>query len=277
MKPILSVCLLLALTCAGQRSARVRILNPGGATIAARFNPPPGFSRLPAAAGSYGYYLRNLPLKPHGAAVYYYDGREKPNPGIYAAVLGIDVGKEDLQQCADAVMRLRAEYLYSAGQRAAIQFRFTNGFQAGYSRWMQGFRIAVDGNKAAWVKRAEPADNYASFRRYLDKVFTYAGTRSLAAELEPAPFSQMAIGDVLIVGGSPGHAVTVMDMAQNAAGRKAYLLSQSYMPAQDIQILCNPGDPAISPWYELPQAAAAINTPQWDFTTADLKRFKSVQ
>ena len=46
----------------------------------------------------------------------------------------------------------------------------------------------------------------------------------------------MQIGDVLIQGGSPGHAVIVVDMAENpATGEKLYLLAQSYMPAQDIQ------------------------------------------
>ena len=51
-----------------------------------------------------------------------------------------------------------------------------------------------------------------------------------------SPVTSMQIGDVLIQGGSPGHAVIVVDMAENpATGEKLYLLAQSYMPAQDIQ------------------------------------------
>jgi hypothetical protein len=186
----------------------------------------------------------------------------------------MDVGSEDLQQCADAAMRIRAEYLYGSGRRNDISFRFTNGFAAGYARWRQGYRIAVSGSRAAWVKRAPPADDDATFRAYLRMVFSYAGTRSLAAWMIPVPMEDMQPGDVLVMGGSPGHAVTVMDMARNAAGDQVYLLSQSYMPAQDIQILCNPDDILLSPWYRLPQRMSIIRTPQWEFSTADLKRFK---
>lgn len=34
-----------------------------------------------------------------------YNGSQKPNQSVHYAVFDIDVGKEDLQQCADAVMR----------------------------------------------------------------------------------------------------------------------------------------------------------------------------
>jgi hypothetical protein len=83
----------------------------------------------------------------------------------------------------------------------------------------------------------------------------------------------MLPGDVLIIGGSPGHAETVMDMAEDDRGRKVFLLSQSYMPAQDIQILENPSNTDISPWYHLKEAPYTVRTPQYDFRTTDLKRW----
>lgn len=265
-------------SCIAQQSSAIyhaaaQIINPAGNTVATRIIAPAGYARVAAPAMSYTAYLRNLPLQPHGSMVRYYNGTEKANPGVYAAVLKMDIGNTDLQQCADAVMRLRAEYLYAAGRFQDIRFKFTSGFIADYIHWQQGYRVAFAGRGASWVKRAPPSGDYNSFRKYLDLVFTYAGTRSLAKELKTVPFKDMQVGDVLIVGGSPGHAVTVMDMAQNAAGEKVYLLSQSYMPAQDIQILCNPENPAMSPWYKLNPSAGMIHTPQWDFTTADLKRF----
>lgn len=60
---------------------------------------------LRLSEGSFAEYLRNLPLKPHGTKVKYYNGEEKPND-VYVAVIDIDVGTRDLQQCADAVIRL---------------------------------------------------------------------------------------------------------------------------------------------------------------------------
>ena len=81
-------------------------------------------------------------------------------------------------------------------------------------------------------------------------------------------------GDILIKGGSPGHAELVMDVAQNKMGGKIFLLAQSYMPAQEMQVLTNPENPLLSPWYETKMEGANIVTPEWTFTTDQLMRFE---
>jgi hypothetical protein len=252
------------------------ILNKQGKTLVQRFSPPDGYRREPFADNSFAAYLRGLELKPDGAPVLYYNGAEKPNDHIYAAVVNMDIGNKDLQQCADAVIRLRAEYLYEAKQYDKIHFNFTSGFRADYSRWAAGNRIVFNAGKAAWRGSvAERANyDYAVFRSYLETVFSYAGTLSLSRELRPVPYSDLQPGDVLIQGGSPGHAVIVADVAVNRMGQKVYLLAQSYMPAQETQILHNPANAAISPWYELDKNATQVVTPQWLFTVKDLKRFE---
>ena len=249
------------------------IINKHGKTLEERFQTPKGYIRKPEPANSYATFLRKVPLKADGSPVLYYDGQVKRNHNVYEAVLTYDVGKLDLQQCADAVMRLRAEYLFSIQQPERIHFNFTNGFRAGFDKWMEGYRFSIQGNKVSWVKSAAPSSGHQSLRNYLEKVYSYAGTLSLSKELKPVPFGEMKIGDVLIVGGSPGHAVTVMDMAINADGLKLFMLSQGYMPAQDIQVLCNRDRPEISPWYELHVDAVEVRTPEWTFGTSQLARF----
>jgi hypothetical protein len=69
-----------------------------------------------------------------------------------------------------------------------------------------------------------------------------------------------------------GHAVIVVDMAENNEGSKIYLLAQSYMPAQSIHILKNMGDSGLSPWYKI-SADNEIITPEWTFLKGDLRRF----
>ncbi|HEY9178464.1 MAG TPA: DUF4846 domain-containing protein [Flavipsychrobacter sp.] len=250
---------------------KASIINPTGTNIGNRFLPPDGYRR--SAVDGFGNYLRSLPLQPHGHAVHLYDGTKKGNQAVHAAVVKMDVGSKDLQQCADAVMRLRAEYLYATGEFDKISFNFTNGFPAAFSQWKKGYKIAVNGNNVSWVPSDNADGGYSSFRQYLNRVFMYAGTLSLSRQMKKIPYSELRPGDVLIQGGSPGHAIIVVDMAQNVRGEKVFLLAQSYMPAQEIHVLVNPGNETISPWYSAAGIHTTIHTPEWNFTVGDLKRF----
>lgn len=93
-------------------------------------------------------------------------------------------------------------------------------------------------------------------------------------ELKKVPLEEIKIGDVLIEGGSPGHCVIVVDMAENKdTGEKIFLLAQSYMPAQDIHILKNSKKGDGNPWYSTDFGETLI-TPEWEFNREDLKRFE---
>jgi len=246
-----------------------------GETLSERIALPPGWTRLEVEAGSFGAWLRRLPLRPGRPPVRLFDGRLKANQDAHEAVVAIDVGRGDLQQCADAVIRLRAEWLWEHGCEAAIAFRFTSGDLARWEAWKGGQRPRVSGSRVEWVASARPDGSYASFRRYLAAVFAYAGSLSLARELVPVPDPlQVEPGDVFVQGGSPGHAVLVVDVATDAEGHRWFLLVQSYMPAQEIHLLCNPATPG-SPWYAA-AAAGFLATPEWTFRFADLRRFPPV-
>ena len=189
-------------------------------------------------------------------------------------VIDIDVGRRDLQQCADAVMRLRAEHQWSTAKRDAIQFNFTSGHTLRYAHWAQGFRPHVEGSKVNFQKTRPPTNTYQSFRQYLDNVFMYAGSYSLEKELERVSHpAQVLPGDVYIQGGFPGHAVIVLDVAENAStGVRLMLLGQSYMPAQEMHVLKNPNGADMGPWYEVHPTAKLV-TPEWTFLPGDLRRF----
>lgn len=232
---------------------------------------PEGFTRVETTG--FGNYLRNLPLKPEGSKVKMYDGSVKYwQDGAYA-VVDMEIGKTNLQQCADVCMRLRAEYLWRSKQYDAIHFNFTNGFRADYSKWAEGYRIIVKGNKAEWYKAGEPDYSYNAFRKYLNIVFSYAGTLSLSKELKPVKMDEVRPGDVFIVGGEPGHAMMVVDVAKDEKGRKAIMVAQSYMPAQDIHVVTNLNDEDISPWYIFDENTLTFGFPEWVFYSYQLKRF----
>ena len=253
-----------------------------------RIAPPRGFKRVSVPPDSFAFWLRRLPLKPKGSAVYLYNGQLKFNQRAHMAVVDIDIGKRDLQQCADAVMRLRAEYLYSRGRDRDIHFNFTGGTRVPFSRWKRGERPRVRGRHVTWRLGAAAGRDRKNFKRYMRMIYAYAGTYSLARELRPVKLDDMRGGDVFIKGGFPGHAVLVVDVVENpATGERRFLLLQSFMPAQNMHILKNPNSIFTSPWYKLPggwsrsrtdgrssdQPAGQLITPEWVFAWTSLKRF----
>jgi hypothetical protein len=253
--------------------SNIKLINESGNNLKERFNVPEGFERVAIEELSFQQFLRTIKLKPHGSNVLYFDGREKNKSNVYEAVVDIPIGNRDLHQCADAVMLLRAQYFYDRKEYKNIHFNFVNGFKAEYSKWMEGYRISVKGDNVSWVKNNSPSNSQEEFRRFMDVVFAYASTLSLEKELKPINKSEMKIGDVFIKGGSPGHAIIVMDMAENkSTGEKLFVLAQSYMPAQDTQILCNPKSKELSPWYSL-NYIGDLYTPEWTFSENMLKRF----
>ena len=255
-----------------QEEDRHVLLNPDGMTVETRIQPPAGFVRADVPPSSFAHYTRCLPLKPDQSPVLLYDGSEKGNQNAHIAVLSLDVGDRDLQQCADAVMRITAEYLFANERYDEIGFHLTNGFYFPYSQWRSGKRLVVDGNTTTLVQKTEEDSSYETFRRYLDMVFAYAGTLSLAEESTPVTdIGLIKTGDFFIKGGSPGHAVMVLDTAVNEdTGEIAFLLAQSYMPAQDIHILRNPLH-TDDPWYYTYELTFRLQTPQYIFDAGSLK------
>ncbi|MFA6034730.1 MAG: DUF4846 domain-containing protein [Myxococcota bacterium] len=247
-------------------------VNAASPTIESRIPVPEGSVREPVAAGSFGEWLRKLPLKPSDTPVRFYDGRLKQNQNVHCAVVDIDVGDADLQQCADAVIRLRAEYLFSTGKALNVVFHFTSGDAIPFARWAEGYRPKVVLNKVFWVPGGEKGASHGNFRRYLDVIFRYAGTKSLEKELKPVTdVAALEIGDVFVQGGAPGHAVIVVDTASDPkTGKRVFLLAQSYMPAQDIHVLKSYS--GSSPWFPA-DFGETLRTPEWTFKSAHLRRF----
>lgn len=218
--------------------------------IAADIAPPQGYNRVTTPVHSFGEWLRNLPVR-KDSQVYLYNGVLKQDQSVQYAVLDVSVGKKDLQQCADAVMRLRAEYLFGKKKYDAIEFRDNAG------------------KSYPWTGGSDRT----GFDRYLETVFGWCGSASLEKQLKRVTdIKDIQPGDVFIKGGFPGHAMIVMDVAVNDKGNKVFMLAQSYMPAQDIHIVKNPGKEKPDPWYEVDDSREVI-TPEWTFSYDHLKRW----
>jgi hypothetical protein len=202
--------------------------------VLTRFPTPAGYTQQKITPGSFAEWLQKLPLKPAGTHTKTYTGAIARTDIETAAVVDISVGKQDLQQCADVVMRLRGEYLYQAKRYNEISFNFVSGFKCDYIHYANCYRYSND----HLVLKAKKDYSYPTFMRYMELVFAYAGTLSLEKELHKvADPNELKAGDVFIHGGSPGHCFIVMDVVENSHHQKQFLLAQSFMPAQNLQVL----------------------------------------
>jgi hypothetical protein len=243
--------------------------------LARRFPPPPGFRRVELATDGFGAFLRNLPLAPKGTPLVDFAGRRLRDDGFdphVAAIVAIDVGDHDLQQCADSIVRMHAEWRWSVGDRA-VSYRAGNGTALSYARYREGFRAQADGAALRLVQTAKPAlDQHGTYRAWLDEVFAWVNTGALARDAQRVAFESIAPGDFMVMPGAPfGHAVLVLDVARDDAGRTALLLGQGFMPAQRFQVL---GPLTGEAWFVVDARSRVIETPFWrPFPFDSLRRF----
>jgi hypothetical protein len=228
--------------------------------LAARFAPPPGFARVDVPEGSFGSWLRHLPLAPRGTPVRSFSGAQHlpADHRHIAAGTPLDVGARDLQQCADAIMRLHAEWLWHQGRAKQASYP-SGGGPIPWKRFLAGGYPAVKGRSFEWKSRGPREDDHSTYRKYLDTVFAWSNTVALAQKTTAIERGALRPGDFFALAGNPGHSVLLLDVAQNARGERVALLGQSFMPAQSFQVL-RPERDAV--WFSL-EDDDGVQTPFW--------------
>ncbi len=231
---------------------------------------------MPLEPRSFGAFLRSLPLLPENTPVVDYTGRPLYDGGHHtniAAVVDIDVGDRDLQQCADAVVRLHAEWRFSSGDRD-VAYRAASGTPLSYKRWLAGDRAVLEHGKLV-VRPGGRASNdeHRAYRAWLDEVFAWTNTAALERDAPNVALSAALPGDFFVMSGRPfGHAVLLLDLATDQRGNLALLLGQSFMPAQSIHVLRPSRDEV---WFVMPETASEVRTPFWrPFPASALRRFR---
>lgn len=216
---------------------------------------PWGYERIESVDTAFANYIRSLPLKERGSQVQLYTGGKARLQGLNYAVIDMPL-LSNAEQCADVCMRLRAEYLYNCGRYGDIHFMDVNGntmnYAGGYSR--------------------------KAFESYLKKVYGLASTFSLSRELPRRKLKDMQVGDVFVYAARPGHkyghAVMVVDVAQNSDGKKVFLLAEGNTPARDMHILPNWHNALRSPWFTLDEDAEWMMLSPFHYNADELHRWE---
>ena len=207
-----------------------------------RFPTPPGYQRVPVAPGSFAEWLRGLPLAAKDTPVVNNSGTTvfSAEDDYVAAVVSIDVGAGDLQQSADAVVRLNAEWLFAYNKQDAISYRSATKLDMPFSRWAHGQRLIASGPNVFWVVKGKPKEpTYDDFRQYIDSVMLWTNNVSLATRAtHVSDPKDLTAGDFFLQSRGKGHALLVLDVAQKPTGERVALLGQALQsPAQSFHVI----------------------------------------
>ena len=242
-------------------------------TLKDRVQIPDGYKRIKYPKDSFQEYVQNYTLEPYGSPIINYDGSEYFAQNIHEAILEIPVPKNGLQQCADALMRIRSEYLWEQHRRDEIGFKFTSGHYCSWRQYADGFRPKIKGNKVSFHKTAKSDSSKTNFYRFLNLIYTYAGTLSLYNELPKVKLEDLQVGDMLVTPGTPGHIVMIADKIKNDKGEELFTLIQGNTPAQSVCLLKNFEESEMSPWYNF-KSKNEIYVPGYYFEKMNFIRFK---
>jgi len=220
-------------------------LNVYSQTIESYFEIPKNYKRIIQSDYHDWIISREINTKDK---VKYFDGKTIDGLGTdYKAKFVYNIGKRNLHQCADAVMYNNARYFFDTKQYKKISYTFS--YNAKVYSYVKEFNVF----------------NEKTFKKYITMVWGYCGTWSLQEyDTVKIDIKEMQVGDMFLIGGFPGHTMSVVDMIENSEGNKKFMLAQSFMPAQEQHILLNINDV----WFD------SVNEIPWNFTAKDLRRFK---
>jgi hypothetical protein len=243
------------------------------ATLEQRFPTPPGYKRVKVPPGSFSEWLRTLPMAPEGTPAKKYDGQETLAGGddYLAGVVAIDTGTPDLQQSSDVIIRLHAEYLWSRGEKDKISYLSATKLNMPFSRWEKGQRLIPNGPNVFWVIKGKPSEvDHAEFRRYLDAVFNWANSTSLAPRSTAVDNPKdLVAGDFFLQSQEPNHVAVVLDVADKPSGERVALLGQARNPAESIHVV-RPGK--ATAWFSVRPPVPVLTPHSKALAWSDLRR-----
>ena len=254
-----------------EKTRQINNVDPDGKTVQTRIQTPEGFKRTEVEQGSFGEYIRDYKLLPHGTKLPVYDGTTLSSSGA-AAIFDISLGDDGYQQCADSIIRLYSDYYFEKGQYDKITFQFSNGDECSYERWRKGKRMLVFGEHSFEIQGALPDDSEQQYRNYLKEVMNYAGTISLQKESSVISADELKIGDFIC---NDSHVVMVVDVAQNEKGEKIYLFGQSFIPSVCFHIIANGDGEQADAWFTQQQIQKdSFRVGEYSFKKSDIRRWK---
>lgn len=243
-------------------------------TLEARFPAPPGYARVAVEARSFAEWLRGLPMASEDTPVKTHAGEITLPAGddYLAGVVAMDIGSSDLQQSSDVIVRLHAEWLWWRGEKEQISYLSATKLAMPLSRWQKGQRLIPNGANVFWAVKTKPGElDYSEFRRYLDSVFNWANSSSLALRsVSVSDPKDLRGGDFFLQSTPPSHVAVVLDVAEKPSGERVALLGQA-RKAESIHVV-RPG--RATPWFSVRPPVPVLTPHSKGLSWEDLRRLE---
>jgi hypothetical protein len=235
--------------------------------------PSSNFKRVITPQNSFARWLRELCLDEVGTPVYDYRGNvfKSGQDSIVAYVVNWDIKGRRLEQCMDILVRMYAEFIWSNKAAKDLGLPLPGGNWLYWEDWREGFRPKFTGIQVTLKRSVATDSSYFSYIKYLNLIFAESHTQQFYHSYKKIDRGDLQIGDFVVRKGLKGHAVMIVDLAENANGELIGLIGNGDTPACQFFILNYIKN---QPWIPLSRESDEIPLPLRRTMTWDgLRRF----
>lgn len=184
-------------------------------TVSNYCNTPGGFKRVAYPEKSFSSFVQKLPVKDDNLLLSHIGGNAtKSFYNVFAVIDFPLLFKSDIEQCADYSMRLWAEYHKQSSLLDKL------------------YLFDYSGKKIFFKNQNQ------TYKQFLQKSFSFSNSFSLKAGCKKIIQEELRPGDMFVQNetGGIGHVSVIVDVCNNEAGEKLFLVGYSFMPAQEFHI-----------------------------------------
>jgi len=172
----------------------------------------------------------------------------------------------------DILVRFYSEYLWEKNEQGNLSLPLPGKQSLKWSDWQQGYRPKFRGINFDLIKSEKCNFAKNNFNKYLNLIFAESHTQQFYFAYPVIERQNIQVGDFIVKKGVKGHAVMIVDLAQNANGDLIALIGQGDTPACEFYLLIYNND---NPWIPLNFSEELIPLPIKKKMTWDgLRRFE---
>ena len=182
---------------------------------------------------------------------------KKSTDSTLAGVVPVNIAGNRLWQCMDILICFHVDYL-EMNSNPVVSYPLPDGTPFSWLEWQKGIRPVFEGLNFKKILKSKSDTSVKNFTKYLNTIFEYSGTQSFWHYYPDIKLNNVEPADFIVKKGKKGHAILVVDVAENSMGQKVALMGQGDTPACQFYLLKQTnGDP----WFKIDIESAHPDLP----------------